>query len=114
MKLNIHLIFAALFKFLQQQCHNLRNLFLVQGMEDDDLINSVQELRLEDPLHLFHDIALHTLIILLLILSCQEAQLLRFLNCCRTGIRCHNQNGVLKIHLSSLGVRDMTIIQYLQ
>ena len=83
-------------------------------MEYDNLIDSVQEFRFEGSLHFFHHIPLHALIILLLIITSQKTKLFRFLNCRCSCIGSHNQDGILKVCFSSLGICDMSVIQYLQ
>ena len=83
-------------------------------MEYHDLINSVDKLRLKEALHLLHNLTFHLIITLLLRLGRAESQIFRVDDTLRTGIRGHNQNGILKAHFSALRIRDMAIVEHLQ
>ena len=65
MHLNGKLIFAAFLQLLQQKSCDLSDLILLEHVEYDRLINSIQKLRPEDLFYLIHHAVLHELIILL-------------------------------------------------
>ena len=83
-------------------------------MEDKDLVDPVQEFRLESMAYFFHNSVLHGRIIRLLALLSGEAQVLRRHDALCSGVTGHDQNRVLKIHFPSLCVRDMAIVQHLK
>jgi hypothetical protein len=63
-------------------------------MEDDDIVNTIEKLRLEMRAQLLRDGFAHLLLIAF-----------RRLYLARAEIRGHNQNGVLEIHRPTLRVR---------
>ena len=83
-------------------------------MEYHDLINPVDELRLEKSLDFFHDAVFHTLVILLLCRLCGKTEVLRIHDTGSARITCHDDNGIFKADLASLGIGDMSVIQHLQ
>ena len=83
-------------------------------MEDDNLINPVQEFRTKDQLNLIHYVRLHPLVISCLILLYIKAQLLWVNNRLCPCIGCHNDHRIAEIHLPSLGICNVPVIQNLQ
>ena len=83
-------------------------------MEHHDLVQTVQELRLEGSLELIHYIALHLLMFLCLIAYRDKSKLLRVNYTLCPCIGGHDYDGVLEIHLSSLGIRYVSVIKYLK
>ena len=83
-------------------------------MEYHNLIDTVDEFRLKHTLYLFHHVFLHLVIISLCILFGCKAQIFRVNNSLCTGITCHNQHRIFEADLSTLRIRNMSIIQYLQ
>ena len=85
----------------------------VEGVEHHHFINSVEELRAEGVLELTHDLILQPLsgfaeAILM------ESEWCAFLQMLRADVRCHDNHGVLKVHLSAQAVREDPVIQNLQ
>ena len=83
-------------------------------MEHHDLVDPVQKFRFKQTAYLFHNIRLHSLVILLLILSGHKSQLLRLNNRLSPRVGSHNDDRLLEIHLSSMCVCDMAVVQYLK
>ena len=111
---NIHLLFQTVCKRLYKQGHDLLHMVLIQRMEYDDLINPVQKFRAEDQLHLIHDILFHPLVIALFVLLHGKSKLLGINDRLGPCIGGHDNDRVAEIHLSSLGIGDMSVIQNLQ
>ena len=108
------LILTSLVQIGCQKIHDLLHVLIVQLVEHDNIINTVDKFRLEAALYFFHDIGFHLLVILCLALLCGKAQILGIHDTLCTRIGSHDQHSVLEADLASLGVRDMTVIQYLQ
>ena len=85
-------------------------------MEHDELIDAVQELRLEHALHLDEHLFLRRIMLLLLRLltrrkahgRCAVTQMLR------PRIRRHDDDRVVEIHGAALSIRQTTIVEHLQ
>ena len=83
-------------------------------MEYNDIINTVQEFRLEHPFYLIHHLSLHMLIITFFIFLRSKSKFLGFNNCLSACIGSHNDTGLLKIYFSSLRICNMSVIQNLK
>ena len=107
------LILTSLVQIGCQKIHDLLHVLIVQLVEHDNIINTVDKFRLEAALYFFHDIGFHLLVILCLALLCGKSQILGIHDTLCTRIGSHDQHSVLEADLASLGVRDMTVIQHL-
>src|SRR5205807_19572 len=86
-------------------------------MEDDNLINTVDELRLEEPLQTFHCLRAHHLMLCLaasVTLLRQETHVSRTLEISTTCIASHNHNCILEVHSATLTIGQAPIIHDLQ
>ena len=113
-QMDAQLVLASLIQIGCQQIYDLFHILIVQLVEHDNVIDTVDEFRLEAALYLFHDIGFHFLIILRLALLRCEAEILGIYNPLCSGVGCHNQHRILEADLSALGIRNMTVIQHLQ
>ena len=113
-KTDIQLLFRTFHKILTHHSNDLLHLLLAQWMEDQNLINPVQKLRTENQLHFVHDITFHPLIVSSRIFPGIESQFLRIDDGLGTCIRGHDDDRIAKIHLTPLGICNMSVIQYLQ
>src|ERR1044071_7008242 len=91
----------AFLQVLELDLDHLTQMFSRKGAEQDDLVNSIQELRPELTVQLFHD----------LIPSIVNAQLL---DPVAADVRGHDHNRILEIHGATLSIRQAAIIQNLQ
>ena len=95
------------------QVDNLGHVFPGERTEDDDLVQTVQELRTEFLFHFLLERALDfvkgTLFTLL-----AEAQCALILNQVRTNVRCQYQDRVPEVNGSSVAVRQLTFFHDLQ
>ncbi|MNI45643.1 hypothetical protein D3C73_1000800 [compost metagenome] len=63
-KLKVNIVFTQpLAQLVGHEGDDLGNMFLFQGVEDNDFVDPVQELRTEALLQLFHNLALHIAVI---------------------------------------------------
>ena len=86
---------------MQYQLNDVLNLLLLQGLEGDDVIHTVQELRTEEVhQHLLNLFSIHLTLVLHDFAAAQV-----------TG---HDNQGVLKVHAATLTIGQATIIQNLQ
>src|SRR6266487_972916 len=87
-------------------------------MEDDDLIDTIQELRLEGILQFAQHLTFHALILRLvdfvLIFGLFETDGGLFIQQGSTNIRCHNDDSVAEVYRAALGVCQFAIFQDLQ
>src|SRR6185312_7717063 len=103
---------------IEQQIDDRIHLFDAQRMEDDDLVNTVQELGLEGILQLAEYLRLHGFILVLidlrLILGLLESNG-RFLiqqGCSNVGG--HDHNSIAEVYRAALGVGQLAIFQNLE
>ena len=89
-------------------------MLLGQLVEHDDFINPVEELRLKEAFHLIHHPVLHEIVICLGIACHAESKTLGGYDVFRSRIACHDDDGILKVNLTALGIRDMTVVQHLE
>ena len=113
-QVNIHLLFTASDQAARQQRDDLLHIFFMQRMEDHNLIDSIDELRLEQPLYFLHHIGLHLIIVLLLRLFRAKTKVLGINDPLRACIGSHDEDRIFEADFSSLGVRDMSVVKYLQ
>src|SRR5260370_36529409 len=87
-------------------------------MEDNDLINTVQELRLEGVLQFTEHLTLHTLIVSLispgLVLRLLEAHRSLFIEQGCTDIRGHDNDRIAEVYRTSLGISQLAIFKDLE
>ena len=94
-----------------QQVHDGRQIRIRQGMEDDDLVDAVEELRPELDAQRFGDLALHLLV---------RARVIRVAAFGETGyvlradVAGHDQDGVSEVDGSTLAVRQPSVVEDLQ
>lgn len=79
---------------------DLRDIFLVQLMEDDGIIDTVEEFRIEDAFHRFVDRVLHMLVLIADRLF-TEAESFRHFDVAGADVRCHNEDRVLEVHFAA-------------
>ena len=89
-------------------------MLLIQLVEYNNLINSVEEFRLEHPFYFLHNPILHEFIPFSRIIVGCKAQPFRRHNIFCPCIGCHNNYRIFKINLSALGIRNVSIIQNLK
>ena len=77
-------------------------------MKDDDLIDSVQELRPEMPSHFIEYSSLH----LLIIVPCESASV--FQDTVATNVGGHDNDSVLKVDRATLPISEPPVIQNLE
>ena len=82
-------------------------------MKYDGLIDSIQKFRFEYMLYFVHHAAFHMFIVLFCILYGSKSKLLRRNDGAGSGIGGHDDNCIFKVHLPSLGIGNMPVIQYL-
>ena len=75
-QMNSQLVLTSLIEIGCQQIHDLLHVLIIQLMEHDNIINTVDEFRLKAVLYLFHDTRFHLLVIFGLTLLCGKAQIL--------------------------------------
>ena len=101
------LVLQSLVHICQHQIHNVSDVIFRQRFEQDDLIQTVQKLWSEVSSQVTH--------YLFLTLRTDIAFLVNaFQQIAGTNVGGHDQNRVLEVHSSSLGIGNTTIIQYLQ
>src|SRR5690625_8042741 len=60
---NVQVLFVeSLMEIAEHDMDDLSDLLLIEGVEDDDIVDPIQELRVEGPLYLCLDLRLHHLI----------------------------------------------------
>ena len=109
-----HLLLGPLVDGSQHDGNDLLHIILIEGMEHHDLIDSVDKLRLKDPFDLLHDPVFHKAVILFLVIHGRETQPLRGNDILRPRVGGHDQYGIFKIDLPSLGIGHMAVVQDLQ
>ena len=101
----------------QEDVDDLRELFATERMEDDELIDAVEEFRLEDVAHFAeHSLLGRVLRLLLLVAGADgEAEGRRALlqEVC-TGVTRHDDDGVAEVDGASLAVRQAAVVEHLQ
>jgi hypothetical protein len=102
--------------FLQQNVGNFLDFVLSELPEDNDFIQTVEELRTEVLLQFFVHQGTDAVVLRFgLVASKFEAETTAtFLNHLRTDVRGHNQQGVLEVHRAALGIGQATIFKNLQ
>ena len=87
-------------------------------MEDNHIVDTVQELRLEGVLQLAEDLVFHRVIFVLvgfrLVFRLLEAHLCFPIEQGSTDVRGHDDNGVAEVYRASLGVGQLAIFQNLE
>src|SRR2546421_12225065 len=87
-------------------------------MEDNDLINTIQELRLEGVLQFAEHLTLHTLIVSLispgLVLRLLEAHRSLFIEQGCTDIRGHDNDRIAEVYRTSFGISQLAIFKDLE
>src|SRR6266550_77316 len=87
-------------------------------MEDDDFIDTVQELRFEGVLQLAKYLPLHCLVIRLmgfiLVFRLFEADRGFLVQQGRADVRGHDHNGIAEVYSATLSVGQLAILQYLE
>ncbi len=97
---------------LQEQVHDLRDLLLIERMEDDDLVYAVQQFRAEVLAQLLGDFGLHLLI--------QRVLLVRAgpdghgFDVLAADVAGHNDHRVLEVHRAARAVGQASGVQKLQ
>ena len=86
---------------------------LGQRVEDDDVVEPVQELRLEDPLGLFEDLLPHVVVIVIKI-GRSETERRLLLDQFRADVRSHDDDRVPEIDLATEAVRHFALLQDLE
>src|SRR5258708_3470069 len=101
----------------QQQVEDLVEIIFAQGVEDHDLVNTVDELWPEHALQSIHRFATHDLVLLLahvLASGLQETNPCGAFELRATGVAGHDHNGVFEVHCAPLAIGQATIIHNLQ
>ena len=114
MKSDSQLLFGTGTHLFAHHAHDLLHVVSTEGVEHDDLVDAVQELRPEDQLHLIHHIGLHPLVVSGRVLLCHKSETLRINNGLGACVGGHDDNRVPEIHLPALGVGDVAVVQHLQ
>ena len=83
-------------------------------MEHDNIVNTIDKFRFKTALYFLHDTRFHLLVILCLTLLRGKSQILGIHNSLCSGIGGHDQYGIFKADFPPLGIRNVTVIQYLQ
>src|SRR5262249_9615156 len=92
-------------------------LCLTQCMEDDDLVDTVDELGTEDPFEVLHRLRAHDFVLLaacILVFLGQETDTDSTFEIDATSIAGHDDDGVLEVHRTSLSISQAAIIHDLQ
>ena len=82
-------------------------------MEHDLVVQTVEELRLEDALGLFQDLALHRVVILLVLRHAEPERHLP-LDEFRTNVGGHDDDRVAEVDLATERIRDLALFEDLQ
>ena len=97
----LQLLVQALAQLVQYQLNDILNLLLLQGLEGDDIIHTVQEFRTEEVhQHLLNLFAVHLTLVLHDFAAAQV-----------TG---HDNQRILKVHAAALAIGQAAIVQNLQ
>ena len=110
----IHLLLTSLIQIGSQEIDYGSHISFPKLVEHDDVINTVDELRLKASLDLFHDPGFHLLIILFRIPCGSKSQVLGIYDPLGACIGGHDQYGILEAHLPAFGISDMAIVQHLE
>src|SRR5699024_55220 len=111
-KINL-LLFQSALKLINHQCDNVLHMLLLQGMEDDSFINSIQEFRTERFLQFIQYFTLHFFMFLTFILKI-EADIFIPLQFTRANVGCHDEYRVAEINDPAFRIRETPIFQYLK
>ena len=104
----------AVVELLDVQIHDLAHLRLGELLEDDDVVQTVQELRAELLLQFGADLVLHALVAGLVVGTQVEARVGGLGDVSRTEVGGQDDDGVLEIHGSALTVGNPAVVQYLE
>src|SRR5579875_448053 len=99
---------------IDQQPDNLDQVFVGQRGEENDLIQTVQKLWIEGPLHLAHHVILDLLRDAASGRRRGETDLAAFVEETRAEIRCHDDDGVLKVDRIAETVGELAVFKDLQ
>src|SRR5579864_3171614 len=99
---------------LQQQVDDRLDLFLVQLVEDDDLVDAVEQLGAEDLLQLAHDAALHLVVGEPALVADREAERLVLRDRRGADVRGHDHDRVPEVDAAPLGVGQLPLLQDLE
>src|SRR5436305_15154554 len=86
-------------------------------MEDDDLVDTVDELGTEDPFEVLHRLRAHDFVLLttcIFVFLGRESDTDRTFEIDATGIAGHDDDGVLEVYRASLSIRQAPIVHDLQ
>ncbi len=112
------LLFQSLGHFVYFERDNLTNVFTVEGTENDNRIETVDEFRTEVSLQSFHELLLHILVFQLfffiLVHGQREAKPTLASDKVCTNVSGHDDDGIAEIHLETLGICQVTFFHYLQ
>src|SRR5690606_27070782 len=97
----------------EEDMNDLADLLLRQRMEDDDVVQPVQELRVERPLDLGPDLLLHRLVALVRA-PLMEAEHAALRDVPRPQVRRHDDDRILEIDDTAVVVREVTLVQDLE
>ena len=104
----------AVVELLDVQIHDLAHLRLGELLEDDDVVQTVQELRAELLLQFGADLVLHALVAGLVVGTQVEARVGGLGDVSRTEVGGQDDDGVLEVHLAALTVGQVAVIEHLQ
>src|SRR5579875_79302 len=103
---------------IEKQVDDSVHLFPAQRMEDDHLVDTVQELRLEGVLQFAEHFALHGLVLALmcpgLVLRLLEADRGFAVEQRRADVRCHDNNGIAEVYRAALRVGQLAVLKDLE
>ena len=97
---------------LDQQIDNRLDLFLGQLVEYDDFVDAVQELGTELLLQRVHHLLAHLVVVELIVFLGKPDRLLAQL--CGPQVRSHDDDGVLEVHGSALGIGEASVFEDLE
>ena len=95
------------------QVHDAQQVRLGQRVEDDQVVQTVEELRLEDALGFLQDFALHRLVILLVLRHAEPERHLP-LDEFRADVGGHDDDRVAEVDLAAQRIRDLAFFQNLE
>jgi len=98
----------------EQQVDYLQDLVLRELVEDDDFVDSVEQLGPEDLLELAHDPVLHHVVREPALIADGEAERLVLRDRRRADVRGHDHDRVTKVDAAPLGVGQLPVLEDLQ
>src|SRR5699024_53557 len=101
------------FKLLNHECHDFFQMFFLETVEDDGVVDTVDEFWTECVFQLFHHRISDGIVIPCTLCSTKACELLIF-EFMRPDIGCHDDDRIAEVHCAPVGVCQSSVIKHLQ